>query len=402
MNQEAPSHAGKPPVWEGDMFVPETLRDPYPLYEELRELGPAVYNPTYGVYMIPRWSAVARVLKEYETFTSSAGAGMSDIRKPGNWRPAGPLVETDPPNHTPIRRALNKIMSPVVVRNWRETVMAEGEKIVDEALAKGSFDAVRDLAEEIVVRVFPTALGLQLDRDKIVNVGDLNFNAIGPANDLYKAALKRMEPLNEWFTKAQQREALIPGGWGEQIFEAEGRGELPEGTASGLMMTILRGGMDTTISGIGYTLMHLARNPQQWEYLKANPDKSTAAFIEAIRLEAPIQTFFRTTTKDVELDGVQLKAETKCQVLPGSANRDPRQWQNPDAFDISRKTDDHLSFGHGVHNCLGQMIARLEAEAVIRPFAQKVERFEITGPIDLRLINCLRTLKELPIKVKLK
>jgi cytochrome P450 len=402
MSDGAAAVAMEPATWEGDLFVSEILRDPYPLYSELREKGPAVYNSRYDVYLIPRYDAVARVLKDHESFTSSAGAGLSDIRKPGNWRPAGPLVETDPPNHTGIRSALNKIMSPVVVRKWRETVLAEGEKVVDAALATGSFDAVRDLAEELVVRVFPQAVGLDLDRDKILKIGDLNFNAIGPQNELFMAALNRMQPLQQWFERAQKREAVISGGWGEQIFEAEDRGDIPPGTASGLMMTIMRGGMDTTISGIGYAIKLLAENPAQLAALQAAPNKAPQAFIEAIRLEAPIQSFFRTTVRDVALDGVMLKAQTKCQVLPGSANRDARRWALPDTYDIDRDTSGHLSFGNGVHNCLGQMIARLEAEAVLRPLAERVESIDIIEKPNLRLVNCLRTLAELKVRVKLK
>lgn len=389
------------PVMDFEFWEEETLRSPYALFETLRELGPAVYVPRYDLYMVPRHADVQTVLHDWQRFTSTGGAGLSDIRKPGAWRAAGPIVEADPPNHTQVRTIMNRIISPVVVRGWRETFMREGEAIVDAALAKGTFDAVRDIAEAYVFKVFPAALGVDITRDQAIIVGDMNFNALGPQNAMYKKSVEEVAPIMDWWQKSLTRDALLPGGWGEQIFQAEDNGEVPNGTASGLMMSLLRGGMDTTVSAIGSALWLLATNEDQWEALRADPSLARGAFEETIRLEAPIQSFFRTTTGPTELSGARLEGDKKVQVLPGSANRDPRKWENPDRFDIRRNASGHVALGHGVHNCVGQMIARLEAEAVLKPFAEKVRRIELVEEPRHRPNNSLRTLDGLHLNVTL-
>jgi 4-methoxybenzoate monooxygenase (O-demethylating) len=387
------------PVLDFDFFQEETLLSPYSLYETLRELGPAIYVPKYDIYMVTRYADVQTVLKDWQRFTSAGGAGMSDIRKPGAWRPGSPLVESDPPAHTELRTMMNRLISPAVVRGWREAFHREGARFVEEALAKGTFDAVRDIAEPFVMKVFYAAVGINITREQAVLLGNLNFNSLGPQNAMYHRSVEECAPLMEWWQSSQRREVLIPGGWGEKIFLAEDAGEIPKGTASGMMMTLTRGGTDTTISAIGSALWLLAKHEDQRQKVRADPSLAKGAFEEAIRLESPIQTIFRTTTGRVELSGVMLEADKKVQLLLGSANRDPRKWPEPDRFNITRDTTGHAPFGFGVHNCVGQMIARLEAEAVLKPFAERVASFELLEEPQHRVNNSLRTLESLRMKV---
>jgi 4-methoxybenzoate monooxygenase (O-demethylating) len=389
------------PVLDIDFFQEETLGSPYSLYEKLRELGPVIYVPRYDIYMVSRYADVQTVMKDWEHFTSTGGNCIADVRKPGAWRVGGPISDVDPPDHTIVRTIMNRIISPLVVRGWRETFLREGEQVVEEALAKGTFDAVRDIAETFVLKVFYPALGVNITREQATILGELNFNAIGPRNTLYHRSAEEAAPLMEWWQRNQQRDALAPGGWGDQLFQAEDAGEVPQGTASGLMMSLTRGGTDTTISAIGSALLLLAKNGDQWQKLRADPSRARATFEEAIRCETPIQTMFRTTTGPVELSGAMLEADKKVHMLPGSANRDPRKWPEPDRFDISRNTAGHLALGFGVHNCVGQMIARLEAEAVLKPFAERVASFELLEEPMYRVNNSLRTLDSLRMKVKL-
>jgi len=163
---------------------------------------------------------------------------------------------------------------------------------------------------------------------------------------------------------------------------------------------IFRAGTDTTMAGIGFTLNQLARHPDQFEMLRADASKARNAFEEAIRHESPAQLLFRTTTRDVELSGYRLKADTKVGYYPGAANRDPRQWTNPDQFDITRKVVGiHRAFGVGMHMCIGQMIARLESECILGAIAARAKRIEPTGEPTYRLVNTLRTLEYLPLRV---
>ena len=173
------------------------------------------------------------------------------------------------------------------------------------------------------------------------------------------------------------------------------------GTAPLHVRTFFRAGVDTTMAGIGTTLKLLAEHPDQLALVQQDPAKMIKqAFEEALRLEAPAQVMFRTTTQDVELGGVKLRADTKVGYHMGAANRDPRQWTDPDRFDVTRQTTGvHRSFGHGAHVCIGQMIARLEAESVLGALLRRVKAIEPDGPARWRPVNTLRTLDTLPLRL---
>jgi cytochrome P450 len=285
------------------------------------------------------------------------------------------------------------------VRQWQEIFEREGRALVQKLVARGEFDAVQDLAEAFVTTVFPRALGVEITQQQAVLIGDYGFNGIGPHNELFWQTHEQMQPLQEYMARSRTREVLLPGGWSNELFDAEDAGKLPPGTASSLMLTLIRGGMDTTISGIGTALAQLSRNPDQWALVRDDPSRARAAFEEAIRFESPLHTYYRATTTDVEFAGHRLKDDVKVQMFIGAANRDPRKFSDPDKYDIMRNTLGHTAFGGGVHTCIGQMIARLEAESVLKVFAEMVSEFRIEGPLHHRPSNALRTYAHLPTKV---
>ena len=159
-------------------------------------------------------------------------------------------------------------------------------------------------------------------------------------------------------------------------------------------------GVDTTVSGIGAAVYCLARFPEQFARLRADPSLARAAFEEAVRYESPVQTFFRTTTRPVEIGGIAVGEGEKVLMFLGAANRDPRHWERPDDYDITRRTVGHVGFGSGIHQCVGQLLARLEGECVLSALARKVGSIEITGPIRRRYNNTLRALASLPVTVR--
>jgi 4-methoxybenzoate monooxygenase (O-demethylating) len=166
-----------------------------------------------------------------------------------------------------------------------------------------------------------------------------------------------------------------------------------------LVRSLLTAGLDTTIYGIGNALNCFAQNPAEWQALRENPSLARAAFEEVIRYAAPVQTFFRTTTKPVEISGVPLDEGQKVLLFLAAANRDPRKWPDPDKFDIRRKSAGHVGFGYGIHMCVGQMVARLEAECVLAALARKVRSIRPTGKATWRLNNTIRGLDTLPIEL---
>jgi hypothetical protein len=184
------------------------------------------------------------------------------------------------------------------------------------------------------------------------------------------------------------------------LFEAEADAELPQGDAARLMRTFLRGGMDTTIAGIGAALRLLALSPDLWSRLRGDRALAKVAFEEALRLESPIQTYYRTTRPGAQVAGIALQPDVKLQLLIGAANRDPRRWSTPDRFDLDRNPSGHIAFGYGIHVCIGQMIARLEAECLFGALLDRVERLELAGAPVYRPLNALRTLDRLPLYLR--
>jgi cytochrome P450 len=384
-----------------DPFSIEFFEDPHRIHEELREAGPVVWLSRYGIWAVARYDEVHAVLHDWQTFCSSRGVGMSDFAKEKPWRPASLVLETDPPEHDRARAVLNHVLSPAALKELRDGIAAAADTKARELAARGSFDAIRDLAQAFPLSVFPDAMGLRQDgREHLLPYAGLAFNAFGPDNELRRRALETAAPHIAWVMEQCQRENLRPGGLGARVHEAVDRGEITSTEAPLLVRSLLTAGIDTTVNGLGAAVSLLARFPDEWRKLHADPRLARAAFEEAIRFESPVQTFFRTTTRAVEIGGVGIGEGEKVLMFLGAANRDPRRWENAEAFDISRKPLSHVGFGSGVHVCVGQLLARVEGEAMLRALARHIEAWEITGPPKRAYNNTLRGLESLPVAVR--
>ena len=386
------------PVLDEDPFSDENIADPYPLFARMREMGPAVFVKPHGYYAVGRHAEAGIVASDYGRFSVAGGVGMSDIRKPGAWRTRSPISEIDPPEHTQVRAAMQKILSPLVVKGWKDKFAHRAEEIAEQVVARGTVDGVADITEAYVLQVFPAVLGIDVPPERIKLTGELNFNQLGPNNARVARALELAEPIMDWYQQVLQREHMLPGGFGEKIYEAEDAGAFEKGTAPLHVRSFFRAGVDTTIAGIGSTLKLLSEHPEQLALVKANPALVKGAFEEALRLESPAQVMFRVTTGEVDLSGVRLRPDTKVGYHIGAANRDPRQWTEPDRYDVTRQTSGvHRSFGVGAHVCIGQMISRLEAESLLGALIRRIRRIEPAGAARWRPVNTLRTLDVLPL-----
>jgi cytochrome P450 len=398
---EAPSIDA--PTSDVDPFSHEVLEDPLPMHQELREAGPVVYLTKYDVFAFARYEQVHAALTDWQDLSSSAGVGLSNFRYEKPWRPPSLLLEADPPRHDAPRRVLSKILGPRALRKLRDDWFADAEVLVDEVLANGlEFDAVASLGSVFPLRVFPDAVGLLPDgRDNLLPYGDHAFNAFGPANDLVAKGEPRVAELAAWVSSRCARDALTDDGFGAQIWAASDRGEITPEQAPLVVRSLLTAGVDTTVHGISAVLYGLATHPDEWARLRANPSLARVAFDEAVRWESPVQTFFRTANRDVQLGGATVPDGSKILMFLAAANRDPRRWEDPDRFDLTRDPSGHVGFGMGLHQCVGQHVARLEAEAVLAALARRVDSFELAGPTRRHHNNTLRALDSLPLRVHL-
>jgi cytochrome P450 len=388
------------PVSSVDPFSHAFLQDPYPHHQALREAGPVVWLEQYGIWTMARHEQVRDALTDYETYCSSAGVGLSDFRKEPPWRPPSIILEADPPLHTRTRAVLTRILSPGAIKVLRETFEREAEILVARLVEQREFDGVADLAEAYPLKVFPNAVGISDEgRENLLPYGSMVFNSFGPRNDLFNAAMANAGPVRDWIMSKCSRAALKTGGLGMQIFDAVDSGELNEDEAGMLVRSFLSAGIDTTVYGLGNALYCLARYPAQWQALRENPALIRGAFEEVLRFEAPVQSFFRTTTRPIDVSGVRLGEGEKVLLLFAAANRDPRRWERPDTFDVKRRATGHMTFGTGIHGCVGQAVARLETEAILGALLRRGVTLEITAEPTRRLNNTLRGFDTLPLRV---
>jgi cytochrome P450 len=389
------------PHLDVDPFAIDFFEDPYPAQERLRDAAPVVYLDTWNVFGVARYAEVHAVLHDPLTFCSSRGVGLSDFAKEQPWRPPSLILEADPPAHTRTRSVLSKVLSPSAMKRIRDRFAAAAEAKIDELLERKTFDAIPDLAEAYPLSVFPDAMGLRQEgREHLLSYAGVVFNAFGPPNELRQSAIERSAPHQAYVAEQCQRRNLAPGGFGACIHAFADSGDITAEEGPLLVRSLLSAGLDTTVNGIGAAIYCLARFPEELARLRRDPTLARNAFEEAVRFESPVQTFFRTTTRDVEISGSHIGEGEKVLMFLGAANRDPRRWDDPDRYDITRKTSGHVGFGSGIHMCVGQLVARLEGEVVLAAFARRIAAIEMTGPVKRRFNNTLRGLESLPVMIK--
>ena len=226
----------------------------------------------------------------------------------------------------------------------------------------------------------------QEGRENLLPYAGLVFNAFGPPNELRQDAIERSAPHQAYVAEQCQRENLAPGRL-RRLHPCPRRqpATSPRPRRRCWCARCSRPGIDTTVNGIGAAIYCLARFPDQLARLRDDPSLARNAFEEAVRFESPVQTFFRTTTREVEIGGHRIGEGEKVLMFLGAANRDPRRWENPDSYDITRRTSGHVGYGSGIHMCVGQLVARLEGEVMLAALARKVATIEITGPVEAPL-----------------
>ncbi|OAF08593.1 cytochrome [Bradyrhizobium centrolobii] len=401
LSQAIPTIGREPPVLAGDPFSEAVLTSPFEFQHALREAGPVAYLSSYNVYAMGRYNEVRAALVNWQGFESGNGVGLFNPRNETPYRrPPSAILELDPPTHDAPRHALEQALGPRMLTGFRDGWARTAEIMVDQLLKREVIDAVSDLAEAFPLKVFPEAMGIPEEgRENLLVYSDHNFNSFGPNNALVEKGRKAFTDLVGWMGKQGSRESLRPDGLGARIWAKTDEGDLTAAQAGGVIRSLLIAGLDTTVHALGAIIDAFLSSPEQWQLLRAEPTRARVAFDEAIRWASPVQTFFRTATRDVVVADTKIPEGEKILMFLGAANRDPRRWDNPDHFDLNRDPSGHVGFGMGIHHCVGQHVARLEAEVVLHELARRVARIEPAGEPKPHLNNTLRGWKTLPVRL---
>jgi cytochrome P450 len=381
-----------------DPYTDQALLNPWPLYRELREMGPVVWLEKHQMFALTRYDVVLKVLRDWEAFPSSFGVMMNDDM---NQVLRGNTLCSDGNAHNQLRRVVIRPLTPAALKSLEDEVEREAEALVDRLCAKGRFCATAELATYLPMTIVSNAVGLpEQGRERMMEWSIGMFNCFGPLNERARNAMPVLSEMMHYARTHAVPGKLKPGSWAEAIHDAAAAGELPPEVVPVMMIDYMGPSLDTTIFAISNGVWLFAEHPEQWDLVRNDPSLIPAAINEVLRMEAPIQGFSRYVAREYDLDGVPLPAGSRAIVFYGAANRDPCQFPDPDRFDVRRdNAGRHMAFGAGPHMCVGMNLAKLEMRALFTALARKVKRFRVEKEARM-LHNILRGFSNLIVTVE--
>ncbi len=384
-------------AYHHDLYGTRAIVDPYPHYARLRELDAVVCLTKQRVFAIPRYAECKAALRDDATFVSGHGVGLNRIV---NRLSRGTTLNSDDDEHDQRRRLLAHRMLPRALRSMGDVIQQQADVLVAAAAQQEKVDGVADLAKALPLTVVPDLLGWpEYSRVSLLRWGAATFDALGPANRYAARAVRASLRMVRFAKQVVRRRSVAEGSMGHYILLAGDAGKLTRSECSALMIDYLAPSLDTTISGIASALALFATYPDQWRLLRSQPALLANAVNEVLRYESPLRAFSRKLAKDTTFAGVDLPAGSRALVIYASANRDEREWNDPDTFDIRRDANRQLGFGHGAHACAGQGLARIEMQAILTALVRRVSRMELAGEPTWALNNIIRRHRRLPLRL---
>ena len=363
-------------------FSPEVMADPANGHAELLERCPVhrcdEFQPPF--FTLSRFDDVDQALRDIDTFSSQHGQGprFSD--------PVGMLC--DPPQHTYLRNIIQPAFGPRAMTELRPTVQALTDQLIDDIQAgPAEFDFHDVFAFPLPVIIIAGMLGVpQADLERFKHWSDIQVAAMG-AEDPSEFEAEQMAFFAYMVNHLQTRRAEIEAG--ERVPDdlltlvagarAEDGGFVPEADAQSMLMQLLVGGNETTTSLMTNLLWRLLQNPDQWQLLRSDPSHIESAIEECLRFDPPVLGLYRNTTRAVTLHDVTIPEGVKVYINYAAANRDPNAFENPNQFDITRPRKRHMSFGLGLHMCIGAPMARMEAEIALTTLINRLPNLRLMG-----------------------
>ncbi|MFJ7589564.1 cytochrome P450 [Streptomyces sp. NPDC097617] len=343
-----------------DLLDERALESPYPVYEAMRRMGPAVYLERHGVWAIPRYDEVSSVLGAPDVFRAEGDQLLTPL--------AGVILPCDGEQHVRMRQVLAHRLAPRAVARLQGQLADRARQLVAKHSVGGGFDAVA-LAHEMAVSTVMDLMGLPESTRVPALASAFATSADGSAADVPGPPAE--QAMVAFLSATAGSGTVRRGSWMETIVQAVEAGKIDGREAIPLAAAYTAAGIDSTVLGLAGAIVQLSRHPDQWSHLREEPSCAEAAFHEAVRLDAPVQGVGRLVRERVYLDGVRLEPGERVWLLIGSAGRDPRKWGlTTDEYNPWRPgADKHLSLGTGSHGCPGRYLALMQGRALLRALA---------------------------------
>ena len=384
----------------------QTAQDPYPVYAALRERDPVHRSALMNAWMFSRHADIDTILRDHRRFSNDPRKGTLSSRQRAGL-PADEeftMLFLDPPDHKRLRALVNKAFTPKAVNALEPHIRSLLGSLLDEIDDPAGFDLMQAVAQPLPVIVIAEMLGVPPeDRAQFKIWSDQRARTLEPSIDARERALADAanKSLNDYFRPIiEERRADPKDDIVSALAQAEEEGDrLTELEMLNMLRLLLIAGNETTTNLIGNGVLALLRHPDQLQRLRDDPSLIPLAVDELLRFDSPVQTDFRRALEDCEVNGFPLKKRDNIVLMLGAANRDPDVFDDPNRLDVGRGDRSHLSFGRGIHHCIGAPLARLEGRVVLEMLLERFSQISLRDEQPrFRNSIVLRGLESLPVR----
>ncbi|TDZ44127.1 cytochrome P450 [Mycobacteroides franklinii] len=381
-----------------DPMDPQTAANPHVGYRALLAGGRVHYNRKRNIFILCRYEDVRAAARNDALLSNRDGVVRARFDVPV-------LLNMDRPRHTELRRKALPGFTRGALEGWAPTVDQLAAELVTDLLDNPGWDVVEHLAVPLPMRMIAHILGIPPEDEAFfrhwsnesVRVADVQFSLKGVGQ--VPGTLNGVRHLHDYFMTQLGKGNLLGSDTmlGKLVADA-GEGQISHDELFYFALLLLLAGNETTTNLLSTMFLTMSENPDQFELVRSDPQLLAGAVEEQLRYSSPIQNFYRTAAQDYCVGDAVIPAGSRVALLWGAANRDPREFEDPDRFLAARPVSQHVAFGSGVHLCLGAGLARMEGQAVLRELVNRVERIEITDELRWTTNSSLRGLEELRVR----